>query len=200
MLKIHVSFRIHSRYRSGYIASGYVSDSETDPLPIPRRPCRRAATPHSAQASAHTRLHTRRAPEVLGHSSQTKHATSLLIHFIGGKALYPRRCRRAHRGDGLRDPRNSHARPSHHATVSVKSSRDPRTTLCGYDLALEEIHQRQAVSRVTRCGRSSVRSLLGAVVCCAAWQGTTRPTAASQKINLHALGHTSSSLGYTSGF
>ena len=125
MLKIHVSFRIHSRYRSGYIASGYVSDSETDPLPIPRRPCRRAATPHSAQASAHTRLHTRRAPEVLGHSSQTKHATSLLIHFIGGKALYPRRCRRAHRGDGLRDPRNSHARPSHHATTITAATSDP---------------------------------------------------------------------------
>ena len=64
------------------------------------------------------------------------------------------------------------APPSHHATVSVKSSRDPRATLWirvksvqGNDWHRKNIHQCQAVSRVTR---SSVWSLTrcGRVLCC----------------------------------
>ena len=124
-------------------------------------------------------------------SSQTKHATFLLSLVIGGKALHPRRCRRAHRGESrpAQFTRGRHttcdyfaaatstptplpAPPSHHATVSVKSSRDPRATLWvrvksvqGNDWHRKNIHQCQAVSRVTR---SSVWSLTrcGRVLCC----------------------------------
>jgi hypothetical protein len=169
---------------------------------------------------------------VLG-SSQTKHATFLLSLVIGGKALHPCRCHRAHRGESrpaqftrgrhttcdnyrgrhLRDPhtpppsrptvsetratvpetraiheRPSHhmrllsrpppptptplpAPPSHHATVSVKSSRDPRATLWvrvksvqGNDWHRKNIQtsvRLSAVSLIPRCGCYSVRSCAG---------------------------------------
>ena len=84
-------------------------------------------------------------------------------------------------------PRPPHPSPSHYVTpcecvceVIARSTRDSLGTceVCvqGNDWHRKNIHQCQAVSRVTR---SSLRLLLdGAVVCCAAWKGTTRPTAA----------------------
>ena len=72
------------------------------------------------------------------------------------------------------------APPSHHATASVKSVQRN-------DWHLKNTHQRQAVSRVTRCGRSSVRSLVGAVVCCAARQGTTRPVSSKNPLLISRL-------------
>jgi len=106
--------------------------------------------------------------------------------------------------DGPRDPRNSRAAVTPHATTITAATSDPhppprspiapcdcvceviaRSTrdslgtceVCARQRLAQEEHsdQRQAVSRVTH---SSVRLLLGAVVCWAAWKGTTRPTAA----------------------
>jgi hypothetical protein len=163
-------------------------------------------------------------------SSQTKHATFLLSLVIGGKALHPRRCRRAHRGESrpaqftrgrhttCDNYRGRHLRDPHPSSpiipcdcvceVIARSTRDSLDTceVCARQrLALEEhssalgcqpCHSLQSFlgAVLTRCGR-----VLGCVErydasdCCAA------------VVNLRALrwpaslGHTSSSLGYTSG-
>jgi hypothetical protein len=192
-------------------------------------------------------------------SNQTEHARLPDLHRIHfdpfGKALHPRRCRRAHRGD----PRNSRAAVTPHATTIAAATSDPHTpprhvrrsqrparrsqrpaqftsgrhTTCDYyrgrhlrppppsplprspvapcDCVCEVIarstrdsldtcevcagnewhrkntHQRQAVSRVTRCGRSSLRSLTrcGRVLCCAARYDASDCCAAV--VNLRAL-------------
>ena len=58
-------------------------------------------------------------------SNQTEHARLPDLHRIHfdpfGKALHPRRCRRAHRGD----PRNSRAAVTPHATTIAAATSDP---------------------------------------------------------------------------
>jgi hypothetical protein len=88
--------------------------------------------------------------------------------------------------------------------VSAKSHWVRVKYVQGNDWNRKNTLQHQAVSRVTRCGRSSVRSLLGAVVCCAVARYDASDCCAAV-VNLRALrwpaslGHTSSSLGHTSG-